>query len=337
MGEVLLGGGRRMGRWGMAWGAAIGSLPDLDVVMLPFLGQVERIGWHRGITHSVIVAAAVAPLLGWVLRRFSGGRVGFLWGSVAAFVLLAGHIFLDVITIYGTQVLAPLSDWRAGTGLLFIIDPVFTAALLVGVVAAVFLRDEALRRKWAAGGMAVAGLYLCWCVGAKTLAEARFAGALEANGIEPLRMMTAPAPFQSVVWRGLAETEDAFYAGYVRAVGEPGAPALVRLPKNRELLEGREDEPAVAALLWFSNGYLGAETLPGGGLRLSDWRFGEVMEPDGDAMGQVAVRAVFAWELAPEAGEGGLQRVRVSRAGALHRAAAVLRGGAGGSGVRFGQ
>jgi len=41
------------------------------------------------------------------------------------------HIMLDLITTFGTMIMAPFSDWRASLDLLFIIDPFFTACMLI--------------------------------------------------------------------------------------------------------------------------------------------------------------------------------------------------------------
>lgn len=45
------------------------------------------------------------------------------------------HISLDVITTFGTMLMAPFSDWRASLDLLFIIDPLFTACMLLPLLA----------------------------------------------------------------------------------------------------------------------------------------------------------------------------------------------------------
>jgi len=41
-------GGRRLGNKAILWGVALGTLPDLDVVVYPWLDHIERLEWHRG-------------------------------------------------------------------------------------------------------------------------------------------------------------------------------------------------------------------------------------------------------------------------------------------------
>jgi inner membrane protein len=44
---------RPLGRKALGWGVALGTLPDLDIVIYPWLDQVQRLYWHRGESHSL--------------------------------------------------------------------------------------------------------------------------------------------------------------------------------------------------------------------------------------------------------------------------------------------
>jgi inner membrane protein len=87
---------------------------------------------HRGVTHSLILlplwALALSWLLAKILREPRGWRA--LYGITAMAIGL--HIAGDLITSYGTMILAPFSDWRAGIGTTFIIDLWFTGIIIVG-------------------------------------------------------------------------------------------------------------------------------------------------------------------------------------------------------------
>jgi inner membrane protein len=52
------------------------------------------------------------------------------------------HIAFDLITGYGTMVLWPLSDWRPGLGITFVIDLWFSGILIAGLVFSVFLKKR---------------------------------------------------------------------------------------------------------------------------------------------------------------------------------------------------
>ena len=103
----------RLGRLAMV-GALCAAAPDLDVVGL-WLGVPWGHGLgHRGITHSLAFAAALAAVV--VLTMFrgpaGGGRRGALW--LALFLATASHGVLDAMTDGGSGVafFAPFDDTR---------------------------------------------------------------------------------------------------------------------------------------------------------------------------------------------------------------------------------
>ena len=114
------------------------AAPDLDFV-IGFAGPVEYLLNHRGVTHSLLLLPAWALLYSWILAKLLRDPGGWraLYG-ITALALLA-HIVGDLITSFGTIVLAPFSDWRAAIGTTFIIDLWFSGIILAGLVASAFL------------------------------------------------------------------------------------------------------------------------------------------------------------------------------------------------------
>ena len=101
--------------------------PDADII-LRFFSETVYLQHHRGLTHSLLMI----PLWGWLVFSLSSSRIKsnptMPWLVGAALLL---HIMLDLITTFGTMIIAPFSDWRASLDLLFIIDPFFTATLFI--------------------------------------------------------------------------------------------------------------------------------------------------------------------------------------------------------------
>jgi inner membrane protein len=110
------------------------AAPDLDFVAA-FGGPVTYLLNHRGVTHSLIMLPLWALLLSWVLAKLLREPGGWraLYGITA--LALGAHIAGDVITSYGTMLLAPFSDWRAGIGTTFIIDLWFSGIIVAGLIA----------------------------------------------------------------------------------------------------------------------------------------------------------------------------------------------------------
>ena len=129
------------------------AAPDLDFVV-GFAGPVSYLENHRGVTHSLILLPLWALGLSWLLAKIvrepngKDGKAGWraLYGITAMAIGL--HIAGDLITSYGTMILAPFSDWRPGIGTTFIIDLWFSGIIVAGLIASAIVR----RSRWPAVG-----------------------------------------------------------------------------------------------------------------------------------------------------------------------------------------
>lgn len=114
---------------------------------------------HRGETHSYLLlplwALGLAAVTRWLLRRVRPGQpapsLGLLTGVYAAGIAL--HIFMDLITSYGTMIWTPLSRARPALDMNFILDFAMTAIVLAPQLAAWAWKAQARRPLVRAGAM----------------------------------------------------------------------------------------------------------------------------------------------------------------------------------------
>jgi inner membrane protein len=135
------------------------SLPDID--NLAFLwGHEAYLIHHRGFCHSFAGGFLLAVILLLIYRRFDKD---FAWYKVLclAYFLVGLHLFLDVITSYGTQLLLPLSNHRWSMPCVFIIDFLLTGTLAAGVFGACVVKKH--RKKIALFTMTFIFLYPGFC------------------------------------------------------------------------------------------------------------------------------------------------------------------------------
>lgn len=287
--------GRRLGRPAALWGAAIGTLPDLDILAFPWMDTLQRLEWHRGPSHALPFILAASPLLGWLITRIHRGKATLPVASLAAFLILGTHALIDSFTVYGTAVLAPFSDFRAGLNNLFIIDPLFTLPLLLGLAITLLAGEgTALRRRANLAGLALATLYTAWSFGAKAAADSAFEKSLRESEIPAARFLSSPTPFNTLLWRCLAETPDSLLIGYHSLLAPARPVEFLTIPKNPLPVEDPTRRSTIERLLWFSQGYLTLTPVPDG-LLASDWRFTEFQaSPDSRPA------ALFAWMIHPD-------------------------------------
>lgn len=263
--------GRRLGpRRAALVGGVLGTLPDLDV-FYPFDDPVDAFIWHRSASHSLVMHAAVTPVLGEALRLALRPLREARWQAWAAvFLCLTTHALLDALTIYGTRLFWPIWPEPVGVGSIFIIDPLYTVPLLVAFVWALCLNQWTARFR---AGLTVAFVlstgYLGWTLLAQRLTADRARATLAAAGIEPELLLATPTPFNTLLWRAIAVDGDRYLNLYLPALGGP-VEVYAHPRGNVACLAGIERG---ATLADFAHGYVRVER-DGDRLLVADLRMG---------------------------------------------------------------
>lgn len=267
--------GRTAGWRAFAWGAAIGTMPDLDV-FYDYGSPVANFTWHRGYTHSLFTQTLAAPLIALPIRYLQRhGTTSYLHWLAAVWLILVTHTLLDAFTIYGTQLWLPFSDLPVGLGSIFIIDPLFTLPLLIGVAAAIGFRSDWPRaRRWNGIALALAGTYLLWTVAAQQWMENRAEQAIAESGLPAARVLATPTAVNSVLWRIIAVGENAHWEA-LHPIGSDRPIRFREYPRQPELLNDIEDNTAVRRLQHFTHGFYSVNEIDDH-VVISDLRMGQV-------------------------------------------------------------
>ena len=254
-------------------GAALGTLPDLDV-LIDYGDAVANFTSHRSFSHSLFVLPLFALCVWIVLRRWwtpvreSPGR----W--LAAIVLaLTTHPILDAHTAYGTQLLWPLDMPPIMWSTIFIIDPLYTLPLLAGVVVFAVPAWRRLSGRALVVGVVLSTAYLGWSWSAKLIVERHAREALVAMGFADAPMFSAPLPFNTALWRVVVLTEDGYLEGFDSLLIDEGRMEFQAYPRNDELFETAQMIGAVQRLRWFAHDFIKAE-IDADQLIVSDLRMG---------------------------------------------------------------
>lgn len=190
--------------WQMiAAGAIAASFPDSDVILSLF-SELNYLRMHRGLTHSIILLPAWSLLLAWLLARLwtRGGRPGPHWRQL--YVVVSGgillHILGDLITQFGTMILAPFSDRRFDWGISFIIDLPMSGILIAGLLGSMLWRQSRVPA-------VLATLALAGWLGVQTSGRAEAISAARAHaertGIQPVLIDAAPRPASPFNWTAI--------------------------------------------------------------------------------------------------------------------------------------
>jgi len=247
--------GRWQGRKSLLYGAMLGTLPDLDV-LIDFGDAVANTTYHRGFSHSLFVLSILAVALAWLIRRirphpdYSGMRLFLtLW------LVLITHVTLDAFTSYGTQLLWPLTSAPIAWSSVFIIDPLYSVPLLLAVLAGAIAGFRGRATRWTTAALILSTLYLGFTLTGKQMAEHRVEAVLTRNDLQARQLFSTPTPFNSLLWRVILVDGEDYYETLVGWF-DTAPPELVRLPRNEGLATVLADSPQHERLQWFTGGVM---------------------------------------------------------------------------------
>lgn len=256
----------------MLLGAGLGTLPDLDV-FIDFGGAVENFTYHRGFSHSLFVLAPVSVLIWLALRRWWAPvrDKPFRWLAAISLALLT-HPLLDAHTAYGTQLFWPFAVPPTSWATLFIIDPLYTLPLLVGVLVAAFRRQAAGVALGA--GLAISTLYVGWSWMAQTIVANHIEKSLAARQLGDTQVFITPTPFNTLLWRIVVVDGDTYLEGFDSLVVDEGTLDFTSHASGVNMMDEAGEIWAVARLRWFATGFVKA-SLDDDRLVISDLRMGQ--------------------------------------------------------------
>ncbi len=235
--------------------------PDIDFT-LTALNSTFYLSYHRGITHSLFGAPIFALALAGILRLSL--RKGNFWLMVLFATLgMYMHIFLDLITSFGTQLFTPFSNTRYSLDLVFLVDPFLSLTFGVPLLILAFLptRKSVHMAKLAP---ILAGCYILFAAWGHGTALEKFKDALFQGGIKPTKVAAIPglgSPFRwlglgpgdTFAWNGLAHDGEKIYRASVHILGKrpPDIRVIPQHTNSRyEKIAANFEE--VKLFLWFA-------------------------------------------------------------------------------------
>jgi inner membrane protein len=246
--------GRRTAVWKAAvWGGLAGTLPDTDV-FLDFGDPILNMVRHRAESHALFYLTLLAPFLAWGIAKLNGETAIWRRWLLAIWLVLFTHPLLDVMTVYGTQLLIPFTTHPYGMSSIFIIDPLYTLPLLVGLVLALWLKSSRGLR-WNQAGLALSMVYLVWGVVVQSHMLNLVEKSLQTENIQAERVLVTPTAFNSILWRFLAITPDYYYEGFSSLLDDDQQIKWLTYPRCDALIQANLNNPSVKAIADFSHGF----------------------------------------------------------------------------------
>jgi inner membrane protein len=240
----------------------------------------------------------VKLIKGYLLKEQESIDIGYWAWYKLFFWAIFTHPLLDCLTVYGTQLFAPFSNYRVALNNISVADPAYTFPFLICLIVASLLarryhleskdnidtnfalskKAYSPRKYVNAVGIIFSLCYIAWTFSNKFKVNDVMEHTLSSQNIDYNRYMTGPTILNNVLWSGTAETETSFYTGLYAFNDKKKEFKLVEIPKNHIWLNAKEDDKVINTLDWFSKGYYSVLRRKDGRLQVNDMRFGTYRE-----------------------------------------------------------
>ncbi len=282
-----LGFRQKIGRDATWVAAAAAVAPDLDIFTAPLLSLagmeldgLSRLRYHRGVSHSLLLAPFLSLLITaiwWMLRRRRKNNKTatlehtksppFWMLYLCVFIAVFTHPLLDWCTSYGTRLLEPITNTRYAIDAVPIIDIIYTPLLiltLIGCAVARRLRGGRAPRATLIIGWTGFLLSIGYLVAGCVLHNRAVEKAMKlADSTKIVRGDAYPALGTIFLWRAVIETDDAWRAVRVHHFSNdpPEKFKTTRVSKaaTNSWIEKARKLPEYDIYRWFAGGRLREE------------------------------------------------------------------------------
>jgi inner membrane protein len=201
--------------------------------------------------------ALATPLLAWLIMKIhpqtKEHKIRWL---IAVFLSLFTHSIIDSFTVYGTQFLLPFSNYPFGWGTIFVIDPLYTIPLLLGLTALFFItKNPGMALRLNMVGIIVSSLYLIWSIGAQKHVSSVAEKSLLNQNISVSKTLAGPSPFNTLLWRVIGMTDSGYVEGVYSLFDESEAIKFNFYLSEKIFLNTISDSWHVQRLQWFTKGF----------------------------------------------------------------------------------
>lgn len=228
-------------------------LPDIDHIPLRLLGPMAYLQYHRGITHSIFGAPFLGLLFSGIVYCFiKRSRVlGYTKLFLLSIIGIFTHIFLDLITSYGTQIFAPFSSKRYSLDLIFIIDFYFTSIILIPLL--VFSFKKKKNKLLPILSIIIFLGYILMASINQTIAINKGKEIAKSEGIQIKRIEAIPLPLSPFKWSVFVEDSKRFHQININLLnGNSSTQNFEKRPLQADIINSVEEFDIVKTYLWFA-------------------------------------------------------------------------------------
>jgi inner membrane protein len=183
---------------------------------------------------------------------------------------------VDAFNAYGVGWFIPFNDVRISFHTIFVVDPFYSAILIiVAILLLLYPIENKYRMRMATLGLSISALFLGYALINKYVVNRDVENLIKKQNLSYSRYFTTPTPFNTWLWFVVAEVDSGYYWGYRSVFDKTDSIPLTFVPRNEHLLEGLQGGHDLQQLKKFSQGYYTIE-YRADTLVFNDLRFGQI-------------------------------------------------------------
>lgn len=245
---------KEIGKKSLVFGAVLGTIPDLDVLLNPFFDSIQQLSIHRAFSHSIFFSIILSLLFGKILsNKYKSSYISWVW---ACFLSLFTHPLLDICTTYGTRILFPLTKDFYSLDNVFVIDPLYTIWLLIACIMLwIMKKSNPNRQKVINISLLLSTGYLLYGLAVNLYVKNIFINQLEEKNISYEKIKIVPTPFNTILWEAIIKTKDGLYYSEYSLL-DKNYPTHFHFEKNDvAFIEEKKKIEALQPFFNFTQGY----------------------------------------------------------------------------------
>jgi inner membrane protein len=219
-------------------------LPDIDNLSF-LLGKEMYLLNHRGFCHSLLGGLILSVFLTVIFRYFDK-RVSWQRGLFLSYSLICLHLFLDLITSFGTQLFSPFTNYRCAIPCVFIIDFFLTSILLSGVILSFYMPKM---RK--AISMACLCMILIYPIFGKMVQLIQFERAKTVLKQDSQSIHVLPAFFTPLYWKVIVDKSTHYELRHLSILSAIDNYPSYKYKKANIKTEKKSKDPLLKTYAWF--------------------------------------------------------------------------------------
>lgn len=245
---------KEIGKKALLYGAILGTIPDLDVLLNPFFTDIQQYAIHRAFSHSVFFLLPLSLVFGfWFHKKYKTSYFSWFWAS---FLALFTHPLLDICTTYGTRILYPFSKEFYSLNNVFVVDPLYTIWLLIACVVLLILKKEnPIRKKIITLSLTISTLYLVWGLAIRTFIHNEFTYKLKSENIPFSKLTVTPTPFNTFYWQTIIKTNEGYYFSDYCVFDSKHKMDLIFIKNDKSIIKTIEANENLEPFVNFSQDY----------------------------------------------------------------------------------